>query len=75
MDAGEGELGLRLDAERAQNAKPLGSLDCVLEHRGLADPRLAAQDEGAAATLARRVEHRVDSRALELAADQHHRRA
>lgn len=45
VQAGVGELHLRLDAGRADGTASGGALDQVLQQLGLADPRLAAHDE------------------------------
>jgi len=68
---GEGDLSFGLDPKSTEHTEPCRPLNCVLEQRGLADPRFAAKDEGAAATVPRGVKHRVDSRALNFAAEQH----
>ena len=49
MQAGEGQLGLSLDAGAREHAHPVGARQRALQQRGLADPRLAAQHEHAAA--------------------------
>jgi hypothetical protein len=49
-EAGELQLGLGLDAERAHDRHPLRLLDRVLQQGRLADPGLAVHDEGAGAT-------------------------
>ena len=49
MQPGEGQLGLSLDAGAREHAHPVGARQRALQQRGLADPRLAAQHEHAAA--------------------------
>ena len=65
------ELCLRLDAEGADDRHPVGLVDRVVEERGLADPRFAADRERAAPTRAGTVEQLVKPQALALTADQH----
>ena len=50
MQAGERELHLGLDARRSRDATPGRPLLQVVQQRGLADPRLAAQDQHPALT-------------------------
>ena len=55
---------LGLDAPRPHHAHVLGARGGVLEERGLADPRLARDDERAAVAPARVVEQPIDTQAL-----------
>ena len=66
------QLGLGLDAGRTQDLEAIGARRRGGEQRGLADARLAAQQQRAAAALARGVEQPVEGRDLALAPDQHH---
>ncbi|HEV8153738.1 MAG TPA: hypothetical protein VGP78_12430 [Solirubrobacteraceae bacterium] len=75
MQPGEGQLRLRLHARAAQHGHPVGARDGVGHQGGLADARLAADHQHAAATLARAVEQRLDDLLLTLAADEHRRRS
>ena len=52
MQAGVGELHLRLDADGARDAKPVGMLSEVLQQDGFPDPRLAAHNQDAAVLVA-----------------------
>lgn len=63
-EGGEGELGLRLDAQGFQDDHAAGPLARVAEEHALADAGLAAEKEGAAATLPRRIEQLLDAGAL-----------
>ena len=64
MQPRERELGLRLDAVRAQDALVGRGRDRVLEQGALADAGLAAQEEDAARACARIVEEAPDPRAF-----------
>ena len=55
----EGDVGLALDAAPAQDAHPGRAVRGVVEERGLADPGLAAQDQGSAAGALLRPPHQV----------------
>jgi hypothetical protein len=69
-EAGELQLGLGLDAERAHDRHPLRLLDGIFQQGRLADPGLAAHDEGVAATQPRSAEQRVDEVALAFSTDE-----
>jgi hypothetical protein len=69
-EAGELQLGLGLDAERAHDRHPLRLLDGVFQQGCLADPGLTAHDEGAGATQPRSAEQRIDDVALALSTDE-----
>ena len=71
VQPGERQLGLGLDAGAGEHPHPVGARQRVLQQRRLADSRLAAQHEGAAARLPGRVEQAVDGRALAVSAQQH----
>lgn len=70
---GERELRLRRDADTAQNEHVTSLLACVLEQRRLADSRVAANDESAAARSAGAVQELADPDLLRIAAEQHGR--
>ena len=70
VDAGEGEIGFRLEAGRPQHREPGGLICGVLEQCALADPRLAPNDEHAALSVCGVREQAVDLRTLALSADQ-----
>jgi hypothetical protein len=59
VQAGEGELRLRLNPDRELHAEPGGDrrLADVPEQRGLADPGFAAHDDGATAPGTRAGDH------------------
>ena len=65
------ELGLRLDAGRAQDVEPLGAPRGLFEQGALADPRLAPHDQGARAAAPRRGHQCVDAFELVGAPDEH----
>src|SRR5262249_19484592 len=65
--------GLHLDADAAQNPEAVRMRDRVLEQRRLADACLAAEDEHAASTRARVLEHLVDRGGLGVTPDQRRR--
>ena len=65
------ELRLGLDAERAHDPRIARSRDGVLEQGALADPGVAADDEGGAPAASRPLEHSLDPSAFALAADEH----
>jgi hypothetical protein len=67
MQPGVGELHLRLDAGSTGNAEPRRSLERVPQKSGLANARLAANDQRAALPRARR-EQPIKGRALGTAA-------
>jgi hypothetical protein len=69
----EGKVGLGLDAAAAQHSHVRGLLASLLEQRGLADARLAEQDENAAARLARALEEPVHASTLRVPAAEHPR--
>ena len=71
VQAGERQLGLGLDAGAGEHAHPVRARQRALQQRGLADPRVAAQHEHAAARVPGRVEQAVDRRALALSAQEH----
>ncbi len=71
MQRSERQLGLRLDAERAENAEVVVQADGRVEERGLADARFSAQDQGGSPTLSRPPQQGLDSLLLCLSADQH----
>jgi hypothetical protein len=71
VQSGERQLGLGLDAGAREHAHPPGACHGALQQRGLADARLAAQDEDAAARAPGPVEQAVDRRALALSPQQH----
>ena len=54
MEAGEGQLHLRLDARRVRDPQVRRGLDEVLQQRRLADPGLAPQHERTALAAADR---------------------
>ena len=56
VQAGEGQLGLGLDAGPREHAHPVGAGQRPLQQRGLADPGLAAQHQHTAARATRRLE-------------------
>ena len=70
VQAGERQLGLRLDAARREHVHPGGALARVLEQRRLAETRVTAQDERAAPGGARRLEQRTETGALLLAPEE-----
>ena len=70
-EAGERELGLGLDAARAQHRHPVGGGDRVVEQRALADPRLAADHERGARSRVRPREQLRQAGPLCIAAEQH----
>src|SRR5262249_48194527 len=69
-EAREGEVGLCLDACGRQHDHSVGLVDGMVEEGGLADPRLASHDDGAALACARPVEQLVDERGLAVASDE-----
>ena len=71
VQAGELELGLGLDTTGTDDGHPLRPRGGVVEQRRLADPRLAAQQQGAAALGAGGGEQLLDPLPLGLAANQH----
>ena len=71
VQAGEGQLGLGLDAGPGEHAHPVGARQRVLQQRGLADARVAAQHQDAAARGAGRIEQAVDRLALAVSSQQH----
>ena len=70
-EAGEGELGLALDALRSQLGQPPCLLPGVVDERGLADAGLAAEDEQPARTGASGRQQRVDALPLDATAYEH----
>jgi hypothetical protein len=71
VERGEGQLGLRLHATGSQHLHAGQPLHRVGEQRRLADPRLAQEDERAAATVAYAGQQAVDRRLFRLPAVQH----
>jgi len=71
MQPGERQIGLGLHTFRAENQHPRrSSLYRVAEQGGLADPRLAANHQGAAYPPVSVLQQTVDHRALVLAPEQ-----
>ena len=68
---GKGKAGLRLDAPRLEHLEAGGGREQVLEQRRLADPGLAAQEQGGAPAVSSTVKGRAQPRPLRLAADEH----
>jgi hypothetical protein len=66
-----GHLSLRLDTGCAEDDEAVALVERLPEKRGLPDPRLAADDEGAAVPAADRGEEARDQRPLGLPPDQH----
>ena len=66
VQPGERQLHLRLDAAGPQDGHVRSRAERVVEQRGLADPRLTAQDEYAATAGAAGFEQLVESFALGL---------
>ena len=73
VQAGEGDLRLRLDSDRAEDAHVGGERTSLLEQGGLAQPGIADHDQYAAAPASRFVEQRCDAPQLSLAPDEHTR--
>jgi hypothetical protein len=71
VKGGEGELDLRLDAERPHDPQIRRRLDGVVEERGLPDPRLAAEHQRRAVAGAHRRQQSIEDLALPLPSDQH----
>ena len=71
VQRGEGDLRLRFDPAAAQDPHVGRSLSCVLEEGGLADTRLAADDEHAASRLASVLEEAAEPSALGVPAVEH----
>jgi hypothetical protein len=71
VQARERQLGLGLHGRAGEHPHAVGALPCVCQQRGLADPRLAAQYEDAAARGPGCIEHAVDRLALAVTAEQH----
>ena len=71
VQRGEGDVRLRFDPAAAQDLHVGRSLSCVLEEGGLADTRLAADDEHAASRLASVLEERAEPSALGVPAVEH----
>ncbi len=71
VEAGEGQLRLRLHADRPEHRHAGGGGGDVGQQRGLADTALPAHHQRPTARAPRPVEHRRDRRALLLAADDH----
>jgi hypothetical protein len=71
VQAGERDVDLRLHTERAERAHAVRALDGGAQQGALADARLAANHECAAAPLSCRVEHLGDPPGLTLAAEKH----
>jgi hypothetical protein len=72
VQAGEGQLGLGLDAARLQDLHVGSMLDGILEQRRLPRTSLPAQDEDAAPETPGGVQERRQRRALGVPAVQHH---
>ena len=73
MQAGERQLVLGLDPDAMQGFHLLGPFGGVTKQRGLADPRLSADDQHAAPSGARTLEQFVDRALLRRAPQQHGR--
>ena len=71
VQAREGELRLRLDPDSAQYPKAPGVVGRVLEQGGLADPRVAPQDQRPAVAVPDIVEQLSEPGTLTLPANQH----
>jgi hypothetical protein len=71
VQAGEGEVRLGVDPDAPQNRAAVGLTIDVVEERGLADARFAADDEDTASTGPRVGEEIVECRRLVAAADEH----
>ena len=71
VQRGEGDVRLRFDPAAAQDLHVGRSLSCVLEEGGLADTRLAADDEHPASRLASVLEERAEPSALGVPAVEH----
>ncbi len=71
VHAGEGQLVLGLDADAAQHRHVARAVGGVLEQRGLADPRLAAQHERGTALAACALKERIEGGPLGLTPDEH----
>ena len=71
VHAGEGQLVLGLDADAAQHRHVARAVGGVLEQRGLADPRLAAQHERDTALAACAPKERIEGGPLGLTPDEH----
>jgi hypothetical protein len=64
METGEGELHLGLDPGDLQDAAPVRARGQVLQKGGLADPRLAAEDERLTSAATHCVDNSIQSGAL-----------
>jgi hypothetical protein len=71
-EAGEGELRLGFDGPGPEDAHAARRRAEVLQERGLADARLAADDDGDAPSRAETVQHRAQPRALLVPPDDGH---
>ena len=71
VQRGEGDVRLRFDPAAAQDLHVRRSLSCILEEGGLADTRLAADDEHPASRLASVLEERAEPSALGVPAVEH----
>ena len=72
-EAGERDVGLGLDAAGPQHAQAGRLADRPAHQRGLADARLAVQQQGAAAARARLLQQPVDPCPLAFASYEHRR--
>ena len=68
---GEDDLSLGLHAVHPEYQHAVGAGNRVVDQRGLADPRLAEQQQRAARSGTRVVEQPVESRSLRLTPNQH----
>jgi hypothetical protein len=71
VQAGEGQLGLGLDAGPAQHPHPACAPSRVVQQRGLADPGLTPDDQRTADPVPSRVEEGVDPLLLGATTPQH----
>ena len=71
MQPGEGDVHLRLDAERAEDTHVTCPRDRPLHQGALSDPGLPAKNECGASPAPGRVERLVDPLGLALAAEEH----
>jgi hypothetical protein len=73
LQRGEGQLDLRLHADGPSDTKPGGRADGVVDERRLADARLAAHHQHAAATAARVAQQSIQHITFATTADQQQR--
>jgi hypothetical protein len=71
METGECKLGLRFDADTAEDGESVCVLDRVTQERRLADAGLTAHDERSASALARLGEESIEEIRFGTSADQH----